>query len=85
MGVQGSMLQGLCEEAQRVRLRAGQLLDQQSRVQAPALKRRLRWELDQLLQRRQELARIAERSTATADPLAWSLLREIIRRPLVLA
>jgi hypothetical protein len=76
-----SVLQSMCREAERVRIRAAQLLDQQSRCHGPALRRRLQEELDQLLARREELARIAALLQPTSDPLLWSLFREITRRP----
>ena len=79
---QPSMLESLCREAERVRLRAAQLVDQQGRCQGEALRRRLQEELDQLMLRREELHRIAALLRPVTDPLLWSLFREITRRPL---
>lgn len=79
---QCSVLESLCREAERVRVRAAQLVEQQGRCQGAALKRRLQEELDQLLLRREELSRIAALLRPSTDPLLWSLFREILRRPL---
>ena len=80
-----SVLASLCREAQRLRWRAGQLMEDLGRCQSPPLRQRLWREMAQLRERRAELQRIAAllRGAATpVDGVALALFEELTARPL---
>ena len=80
-----SLVASLCREAGALRHRAQQLGADLPRCREERLLQRLRLELQQLQQRRQELqasVRQLRRSVAVRDALALAFLDELTRRPL---
>lgn len=80
-----SLVASLCQEMGQLRSRCQQLIADLGRCREERLLGRLRLELQQLTQRRQELQACAgqlRRSAALRDSLAVAFLDELTRRPL---
>lgn len=83
--VSESLVASLCQEMGQLRSRCQQLIADLGRCREERLLERLRLELQQLTQRRQELQACAgqlRRSAGLRDSLAVAFFAELTRRPL---